>query len=55
MIQEANAMGSEEIKGNYYNKVQILSIKDILVNKKIFNLPNVISHKNKSNQGKFYL
>ena len=55
MIQEAESAGFYEFKGTKYKRIQILTIKDMLEQKKLFNLPNILPSKNKSNQLKLYL
>lgn len=55
MLEEANQGGQIEFFDYKYNKIQILTIKDMTVDKKIFFLPNRIGHKHRDAQLELYL
>ena len=48
MREEANQSGYYDLQGVKYPKCQILTIKDILEDKKLFYLPNIIGHREKT-------
>ena len=48
MIEEASRSGYYELQGIKYPKCQILTIRDILENKKLFHIPNMIGHREKT-------
>ena len=55
MLQEAESAGFYEHNGTKYKKLQILTVEKMISDKKMFDLPNRISHKEKSNQLKLYI
>lgn len=55
MLEEASQAGQIEFYDYKYDKIQILTIKDMTVDKKIFFLPNRIGHKHKDTQIELYL
>lgn len=55
MIEEASQTGQYEFNGIKYDRIQILTTKEMTEDKKIFNLPNRIGNKHKDNQLEMYL
>lgn len=55
MIEEANKAGQYNYKGTNYNKIQMLTIKQMTEEKRLFHVPNMIGHKHKDRQGRLYL
>ncbi len=52
MKEEAASAGQVEILGKQYDRLQILTVKNMLEDNQKFDVPNKVSHKEKTKQGK---